>query len=184
MRPCTVALACCPLLAAAQVTGPIWTPDMPMGELMRRIPTREVPVFTPDTTADSITYLPNGLRKSTLLEPERWLLMKDEVEVRRVRIIFSKYPVRNGVFDGHYWLTRARLIELFRVDPSLNRDDITWEVVLHTDCRSDRQVATLFHGIEITHVPRTLADTAVAPGTDRAGAAAWRSRTTHGGPFT
>ncbi|MBL7950498.1 MAG: leucine-rich repeat domain-containing protein [Flavobacteriales bacterium] len=137
----------------AQPVPQLWTPDMPIDALMNKVPTSEVPIYLPDTS-EHHTYLPNGFRKATILEQDRWLLIRDEVDVERVRIIFSKYPTRNGVFDGHYWLTRDRLIELFRMDPELNREDIAWEVVLHTDCRNDRQVATLFHGIEITHRPR------------------------------
>jgi Leucine-rich repeat (LRR) protein len=142
------------LCAIAQDSAaPLWSADMPIDELMAKVRIMEVPIFLPDSGAD-LTYLPNGLRKSTILEQERWTLIRDEVEVERVRIIFSKYPLRNGVFEGHRWLTRERLIELFRMDAELNRDDIEWEVVLHTDCRNDRQVATLFHGIEILHRPK------------------------------
>lgn len=164
----------CALPGVAQdAATPLWTVDMPIDELMEKVRITEMPVFVPDTSEDR-TYLPNGLRKSTILEQERWLLIRDEVQVQRVRIIFSKYPIRDGKFDGHRWLTRDRLIELFRMDPDLNREDIAWEVVMHTDCRNDRQVAGLFHGIEILHapivVPEVPADSLPVPDVTEQGA--------------
>lgn len=176
-KTCTglwMVLACTSAAVAQQDALPLWTADMPIDELMAKVQVTEVPRFVPDT-GEHVTYLPNGFRKSTLLEQERWSLVRDDVEVKKVRIIFSKYPLRNGTFDGHTWLTRDRLIELFLLDPDLNRDDIAWEVVMHTDCRNDHQVATLFHGIEIQHAPKPLpggpADSTLAPATEQASVA-------------
>ncbi|MFB0924243.1 MAG: hypothetical protein QMB65_03005, partial [Vicingaceae bacterium] len=46
--------------------------------------------------------LKNGLRSSNYLNPSSWESIKEEVEVKSINIVFSKYPIRkNGYSMNH-----------------------------------------------------------------------------------
>ena len=96
-------------------------------------------------------YLRNGLRRSTFPNPEKWLEIKDEVEVVSVCLVFSKYPLRNNKYYMNYPLLFNRLKNLFEIDPLLNDQLIDWKIILHTNCYNDNQVDSLFHGVVIEY---------------------------------
>ena len=78
-----------------------------------------------------------------------WLIIRDTVEPYQIEIVYSKYPLRNGEYQEIYPLLCDRLINLFQMDPSLNNMHLKWNIVQQTNCNSDEQVNTLFHGIII-----------------------------------
>lgn len=110
----------------------------------------EIPVFNPDTLENAVC-IENGLRSATYLNIKDWLSIKDEVKVTGIAVVFSKYPVINGVYPKFHPLLCNRLKNLFELDPTLNKKNISWEMILQTNCINDSQVATLFHGVVIKY---------------------------------
>ena len=106
-------------------------------------------VFEYQKTADKAVYLKNGLRASSFVNEVEWLKIKDTVDVTTVEIVYSRYPLRKGVYHEIYPLLFDRLNALFRMDPDLNDSSINFKKVLQTNCVNDNQVKGLYHGIVI-----------------------------------
>jgi Leucine-rich repeat (LRR) protein len=95
--------------------------------------------------------LKNGLRSSKYLNPDSWKSIKEDVEVNSISIVFSKYPIRKNGYSMNHKLLFNRLKNLFIIDPLLNDSIIDWKIILHTNCKNDIQVDSLFHGIIIEY---------------------------------
>jgi hypothetical protein len=111
--------------------------------------TTEVSEYTHADKDSNCVYLMTGLRSSKIENISDWSKVKDSIEPYRIDIVYSKYPLREGVYFEIYPLLCNRLINLFQMDPSLNSNHINWNKVLQTNCINDEQVSTLFHGIVI-----------------------------------
>ena len=92
-----------------------------------------------------------GLRSSNYVNSKVWAAVKDDVEVVSVSIVFSKYPIRKNGYRMNHKLLFSRLQNLFVIDPLLNDVLIDWKIILHTNCKNDAQVDSLFHGIIIEY---------------------------------
>ncbi len=95
--------------------------------------------------------LKNGLRSSKYLNPDSWESIKEEVKVNSISIVFSKYPIRKNGYSMNHKLLFNRLKNLFLIDPLLNNSLINWNIILHTNCKNEIQVDSLFHGIIIEY---------------------------------
>lgn len=116
-----------------------------------QLQTIEIPEFR-DTTPSTF-FLKNGFRSSSYLNGADWLRIADTVEVVRIDIVYSKYPLRNGSYSEIYPLLCSRLKHLFELDAGLNDDAIAWNKVLQTHCVNDQQVDQLLHGVLIWYRP-------------------------------
>ncbi|MCF8427917.1 MAG: leucine-rich repeat domain-containing protein [Bacteroidia bacterium] len=94
-------------------------------------------------------FLRNGLRSSKFIAPQLWLNKRDSIYPYRVDIVYSRYPVHDGVYNEIYPLLCNRLIHLFEMDGALNESDLEWRTILQTHIDNDDQVNTLFHGVVI-----------------------------------
>ncbi len=139
------------LLAQQQFSrNSLYNPDNKGDEFSAVFKVIEIPEFNPDSLEHAVC-IENGLRSSQYLNIEDWLSIKDEVKVTGIAVVFSKYPVINGVYPKFHPLLCNRLKNLFELDPTLNKKNITWEMILQTNCINDSQVATLFHGVVIKY---------------------------------
>ena len=125
-------------------------PDVEGNEFRTIFKVIEIPEFNPDSLEYAVC-IENGLRSSQYINIDDWLSIKDEVKVTGIAVVFSKYPVINGVYPKFHPLLCNRLKNLFEIDPTLNKKDISWEMILQTNCINDSQVATLFHGVVIKY---------------------------------
>jgi len=107
----------------------------------------EVPKYS-DTLRKCI-YLVNGFRSAKFINEKDWNDIKDTVIPYRIDVVYSKYPLRNGVYVEIYPLLFNRLKALFEMDPSLNDPAIQWNKIMQTNCINDEQVNKLFHGVVI-----------------------------------
>lgn len=105
----------------------------------------EIPVFEVDTNQYYIA-LQNGLRSSNYINEGDWIDVSSKQQANAVTLVFSKYPVRKGVYKMQMPLLANRLKRLFEIDPSLNDTAISYRIILHTNCMNDEQVDGLFHG--------------------------------------
>lgn len=121
----------------------------------------EVERFELDSVGPYI-YLENNLRSSTYANPEAWLAENDRITPVKISIVFSKYPIRDGVYSMHYPLLFNRLKRLFEIDPALNTTAVEWEIVLQTDCSNDEEADALYHGVVIEYPRAPEVITAVA----------------------
>lgn len=114
----------------------------------------EIPEFIVDSTKENTIYLENGLRQHDFKNVNEWFDAKNEIDtIKEINIVFSKYPVRDGVYTMLIPLLFNRLQELFELDPELNDAHIRWKITLQTNCPSDAATMKLFHGIEINYIP-------------------------------
>lgn len=112
------------------------------------IHTLETPVYQPDS-ASTLVFLPNGLNSSSYQDPSEWTNRKDSLIPFQVDVVFSKFPLIDGVYQMKYPLLCNRLIKLFNIDPALNNSQLKWRIVLQTDCPTEEKVRSLFHGVVI-----------------------------------
>lgn len=110
----------------------------------------EVEEFSLDSTKKQFA-LKNGLRSSTYVHPETWTDFNEDIEIKTIKIVFSKYPIRKNGYQMNHALLFNRLKNLFDIDPSLNDTLYNWEIVLQTNCKNDLQVDSLFHGVIIEY---------------------------------
>ncbi|MBI3238345.1 MAG: leucine-rich repeat domain-containing protein [Flavobacteriia bacterium] len=115
--------------------------------------TQEIPAFK-DTAVNTL-FLRNGFRSSTFVNEDDWLAIQDSVEVYRIDVVYSKYPLRKGVYEEIYPLLCSRLVHLFALDEELNSTAIVWNKVLQTACHNDEEADQLLHGVVIWYRPRT-----------------------------
>jgi len=111
--------------------------------------TIELAQYNRNNADKNCIFLRTGLRSSKIENINDWISVRDTIEPYRIDIVYSKYPLRNGEYFEIYPLLCNRLINLFHLDPKLNDARIKWNKVLQTNCISDEQVNTLFHGIVI-----------------------------------
>ena len=113
--------------------------------------TQEIAAFK-DTAANTL-FLRNGFRSSAFVNEDDWLAIQDSVDVYRIDVVYSKYPLRKGVYSEIYPLLCSRLVNLFELDEELNSTTIAWNKVLQTDCHNDQEADQLLHGIVIWYKP-------------------------------
>jgi Leucine-rich repeat (LRR) protein len=124
--------------------------------------TKEVYEYSKDTSKNCL-LITNGFRTSALTNIADWLAIADSVEAYRIDIVYSKYPLRDGMYSEIYPLLLNRLIHLFEADPALNDSKIEYNKVLQTHCENDVQVDKLFHGIVIWYRTEAEAEQPQAP---------------------
>ncbi|HEY1038027.1 MAG TPA: leucine-rich repeat domain-containing protein, partial [Bacteroidia bacterium] len=110
--------------------------------------TQEVYEYKQDPSLKCV-YLENGFRTPKFVNENDWLLIKDTVEAYRIDIVYSKYPLHNGMYEEIYPLLLNRIKTTIEMDPELNDEHYEWNKVLQTHCTSDKQVNTLYHGVVI-----------------------------------
>ncbi|MBI3233662.1 MAG: hypothetical protein HYZ42_06410 [Bacteroidetes bacterium] len=98
--------------------------------------------------------LENGYAEFKIKNNAAWKPNYNKIEVTEVEIIFTKYPIRpENWFTNYNKLLRERLAELFRLDPKLNCNHISFKIILQTDCSNDSMAKAFFHGIVIKYKP-------------------------------
>ena len=120
-------------------------------EIAKLLQTQEVYEYK-DTISGTL-FLKNGFRSSNFLNENQWLEMRDTVEVYRIDVIYSKYPLRKGTYQEIYPLLFNRLKNLFELDEDLNKASVSWNKILQTHCVNDAQVDQLQHGVLIWYRP-------------------------------
>lgn len=111
----------------------------------------EIPEYKFNDKQLNTIHLENGFRKSTIINENDWYAIKDQVVPKEVTVIFSKYPLRKGVYHEIYPLLCDRLKVLFTIDPELNDTSIRYRLILQTSGSNDRNTSRLFHGIRIKY---------------------------------
>lgn len=126
-------------------------------EIEKRFVTDFTPVFTPATSPDFV-ILENGYAKSTIKNKGSWNGVSNDYFVDTITFIYTDYPKNiNFWLTNYHALLANRLIELFKLDPSLNNDSIVFKILLQTSCNSDAEARKMFHGIAIHESPIQVA---------------------------
>lgn len=105
------------------------------------------PVYSSNTNPFAV-ILKNGYAESEIKNKEQW--NGEGKIIDSIKIIFTNYPA-----DKNFWLTdyhlllAARLKALFAIDESLNNKQIVYQLLLQTQCKTDSEARSMFHGIEI-----------------------------------
>lgn len=133
----------------------LWNPTRFEKELLAEFTIVEIPEFDSAqfSTEGVLFLLPNDYRSSTYSGADNWLALRDEeITVLGVDIVYSKYPLKKGVFNENEQLLASRLRELFEIDALLNTDELEWRLVRQTNCGTETQVDALFHGVVIHYL--------------------------------
>ncbi|HBS85236.1 MAG: hypothetical protein A2W91_04725 [Bacteroidetes bacterium GWF2_38_335] len=110
----------------------------------------EIPVFI-KSKSEKTVVLENGYADYRIKNPADWTLIENAVPYQ-VDVVFTKYPWnKSDWLTNYYDLLSKRLDELFSIDPKLNNPAIKWNLVLQTNCKSEDETRTYFHGIIIKY---------------------------------
>lgn len=105
----------------------------------------------------NVVVLENGYAQSKLKNGGDWIRMRQAWQAVQIDIVYTKYPK-----DKEFWLTDyhellvKRLAELFKLDSTLNDNKIKWNLVLQTECETQDEAKTMFHGMIIKYEKRKL----------------------------
>lgn len=116
-------------------------------EIAGQLATIEVDVYNPEP--GNRLYLENGFRSARFINEKEWWAISDTVEAYRIDIVYSKYPLRKGVYREIYPLLFNRIKATITMDDGLNDSHLEWNKILQTRCENDQQVDSLFHGVVI-----------------------------------
>ena len=111
----------------------------------------EIPVYKKEKTENRV-ILENGYVQSKIVNPNEWTLKGNKIIVTQIDIIFTKYP-KNKEFwlTNYYELLANRISDLLKIDSTLNSDNFEWNLVLQTNCNTETEAKSMFHGIAITY---------------------------------
>ncbi|MFP4556846.1 MAG: hypothetical protein ACLFNU_08250 [Bacteroidales bacterium] len=100
----------------------------------------------------SRVILENGYAEHILHEENAWQSLGSLAVPLHIDIVFTHYPKKKDDWRTNYYeLLANRLKYLFSVDSRLNSNNISWRLVMQTDCNSEEEAKQLFHGIVIRY---------------------------------
>ena len=95
-----------------------------------------------------------------LMDPDevgRWNRISEKVEAYEIDLVFTLYPKNIKNWRTNYYdLMSRRLEQLFAVDSTLRNEDISWNMVLQTECKSEEEAKQYFHGFVVKFRPKKL----------------------------
>jgi hypothetical protein len=103
----------------------------------------------------NVVVLENGYSISKLKNGAEWTRMREAYQAVQIDVVYTKYPK-----DKEFWLTDyhellvKRLAELFKLDSSLNDNRIRWNLVLQSQCETQDEARSMYHGIVIKYEKR------------------------------
>lgn len=107
------------------------------------------------TDSDDVVFLENGYARSAIANPNVWRKLMNENRAVEINLIYTKYPRNKQLWRTNYrGLMMDRLKSLFAIDSSLNSNEIEWNIVLQTSCRTEPEAMKMLHGIEIVFEPK------------------------------
>lgn len=114
----------------------------------------EISQFTMEECDTNRIILYNGYAQAGIRNPEDFLYDKSRYRVKRVEVVFTKYPFNpKDWLTNYYDLLSWRLQELFAIDATLNDPSIEWDMVLQTAGKTASQARRMFHGLVLTLEP-------------------------------
>ena len=117
--------------------------------LIKQFNKKEITVFK-DTIKSQHIVLTNGYAKYKIIDKYKWDSYNKENIPYRVDIVFTKYPrLKKDWITNYYSLLANRLKELFRIDSTLNRKNIEFNIVMQINCFSVSETKKMYHGIVI-----------------------------------
>ncbi len=89
-------------------------------------------------------------------ETEKWVNASSHVIPYEIDLVFTKYPVDTTEWRTQYHrLLTSRMNKLFELDSSLqHRKDIRWNMYLQTECNTEDEAKSYFHGFIIKYRPK------------------------------
>ncbi|MDX9846556.1 MAG: hypothetical protein RBT74_06205 [Tenuifilaceae bacterium] len=116
-----------------------------------------VDTFTRDTSA-YVVSLENGYAQHRFANQPELIRNLTGFEPVSIDIVYTKYPFSKEDWQTNYYdLLANRLKELFQHDPTLNSREISWRLVMQTNCINGEEATQLFHGIVINYKLEMLA---------------------------
>lgn len=126
-------------------------------ELLTQFDLQELEEFEYNLPDDAV-LLENGYAKYTIKNAEDWEDTKVENIPTDIFVVYTKYPKRKEDWRTNYHdLLANRLVELFKIDPTLNDTKIKWHILLQTNCNTEAEAKRLFHGIIVYYKPKIAA---------------------------
>jgi hypothetical protein len=113
----------------------------------------EVPFYTfPEYT--SLAALQVGYAQSAIVDPNAWHSVSKGNVAYEIDLVFTLYPRKIDAWRTNYYdLLEERLRALQAIDSSLIGPHIRWNMILQTQCESEEDAKSLFHGFVIKYKP-------------------------------
>lgn len=114
----------------------------------------EVPIYQTDPFTVQL-ILPLSYASAELKRADSWLELSATSLIYEVDLVFTKYPR-----DFSRWRTdfdqllNDRLQALIDLDSAFLGNDIRWNMVLQTQCRTESEAKRFFHGFVIKYRPK------------------------------
>lgn len=116
-----------------------------------------VETFTKDTSA-YIVNLENGYAQHRFANQPDLKRNLTGLQPVSIDIVYTKYPFSKEDWQTNYYeLLANRFKELFQFDPTLNSSEISWRLVMQTNCTNGEEAVQLFHGIVVNYKLEMLA---------------------------
>lgn len=133
-----------PFFSLSQIQGP---------QLLGPIKKYQIPIYPlPEPGEMDKIVLYFSYAKPEISNPEI-LRGLDPDRIEGVDLVFTRYPYRFEEWRTDYdWLLQARLGSLEKEVPSIfPREDVKWRFVLQTDCQTEPEAISMFHGL-VLHI--------------------------------
>jgi hypothetical protein len=107
---------------------------------------KEVPVYRiPDQTFSQVLKM--DYASYVIQNFDEWENSDNRKEVFQVDIIFTKYPFDKKDWITHYdSLLHNRIQSISHLEPSVLNPEVTWNLILQTQCSKESEAKKLFHG--------------------------------------
>ncbi len=91
--------------------------------------------------------------QSKILNPQDWQAKDDIYKIKNVDLIFTKYPKKKQDWLTNYdTLLKKRIHRIRKLIPELQNDTtVRWRIILQTDCQSNEEAQSMFHGVVINY---------------------------------
>ncbi|OFX78456.1 MAG: hypothetical protein A2X12_03490 [Bacteroidetes bacterium GWE2_29_8] len=135
----------------AHLSDPITFKD----SIEKRFTIEEVEKFVYADSTNNV-LLENGYAQAKISNIAKWDAIKSNAIPQKVTVIFTKYPKnKEDWITNFYNLLGKRLIELYKLDSTLNFKNIKYHIILQTACNTEEETKSFFHGIKIDYINKT-----------------------------
>lgn len=108
-------------------------------------------------TPQHVFHMPYAKYEMAEAEIERWRRISPKVVPFEIDMVFTLYPEDISRWRTNYYeLIKDRLQTLFEIDSTLRTNDIRWNMVLQTDCKTEEEAKDFFHGFVVKFRPREV----------------------------
>ncbi|MFN3403469.1 MAG: hypothetical protein ACK40G_05185 [Cytophagaceae bacterium] len=98
-----------------------------------------------DSAGKAILYM--DYASYVIKNTETWNNVNKDKQIVAVDLVFTRYPYHKKDWITHYdSLLNNRIQQLAIIEPSILNSDIKWNLILQTNCKTEPEAKSMFHG--------------------------------------